>query len=65
VLAPDFAFLEKLDQLGGRHVDNANFFSVEDPGQIGDEELYDLLMSEYPDWVRQAPAKGLLRPGHR
>jgi stress response protein SCP2 len=60
-MATDFAFLEKLDEMDGRYVDNANFFSIEDPEEISDEELFELLMGEYPDWVRQAPAKGLLR----
>ncbi|RYX80087.1 VWA domain-containing protein [bacterium] len=58
--ASDFAFLEELDTMGNRYVDNANFFSVSDPDVLPDEQLYDLLMSEYPQWVRQAPGKGLL-----
>jgi stress response protein SCP2 len=61
-LASDFSFLEELDTMGGRYVDNANFFSVEDPEIVPDEELYDLLMAEYPGWVKGAPAKSLL-PG--
>jgi stress response protein SCP2 len=60
-LATDFAFLEKLDELPGRYVDNAGFFSVEDPAQVGDEELYELLMGEYPGWARAAPSRGLVR----
>ena len=64
LLASDanFEFLEQLDQMGGRYIDNANFFSVEDPEAIADDELYELMMEEYPSWVREAPAKGLL-PG--
>lgn len=58
--ASDFSFLEELDAMGGRYVDNANFFSVADPDSLPDEQLYDLLMSEYPAWVRAAPARGLL-----
>ncbi|HXG68759.1 MAG TPA: VWA domain-containing protein [Blastocatellia bacterium] len=60
LLSTDFSFLEELDNLTGRYVDNANFFSVEDPEIMSDEQLYDLLMAEYPGWVKQAPAKGLL-----
>ena len=59
-LASDFTFLEELDALSGRHVDNANFFSVADPDLVPDEELYDLLMAEYPSWVKAAPQNGLL-----
>ena len=58
--ASDFTFLEELDTMSGRHVDNANFFSVAAPDDLPDEQLYDLLMSEYPEWLKQAPAKGLL-----
>ncbi|MBC6474778.1 MAG: VWA domain-containing protein [Hormoscilla sp. GM102CHS1] len=58
----DFAFLERLDEMRGRYLDNANFFSVEDPESISDDELYELLMSEYPSWVKLAQNKDLLRP---
>ncbi|MBF0342716.1 MAG: VWA domain-containing protein [Nitrospirae bacterium] len=60
VSASDFAFLENLDTLSGRYVDNANFFSVEDPQHISDNELYDLLMAEYPAWLKLAKEKRLL-----
>lgn len=56
----DFPFLEKLDELDGRLVDNAGFFSVERPDEHGDAALYDLLMDEYPGWVKQAKGKGLI-----
>ena len=58
--ASDFTFLEELDTMSGRYVDNANFFSVAEPDVLPDEELYDLLMGEYPEWVKAAPGKGLL-----
>ena len=58
--ASDFTFLEELDTMAGRYVDNANFFSVAAPDDLPDEQLYDLLMSEYPEWVKAAPGKGLL-----
>lgn len=57
----DFSFLESLDDLPGRFIDNADFFSVPDPTSITDEQLYDLLMMEYPTWVQLAKQKGLLR----
>ncbi|WP_081415037.1 VWA domain-containing protein [Ectobacillus panaciterrae] len=44
----------------GRVVDNANFFSVEDPSSISDDHLYDLLIEEYPKWVEAAFKKGLI-----
>lgn len=57
----DFPFLEKLDELGGRLIDNADFFSVSSPDEHTDCALYDLLMTEYPAWVGQARRHGLLR----
>ncbi|QKY09588.1 VWA domain-containing protein [Janthinobacterium lividum] len=56
----DFPFLEKLDELQGRLVDNANYFSVSSPDEHSDEELYDLLMTEYPGWLKLARSNGLL-----
>ena len=55
-----FNYLEQLDTLEGRYIDNAGFFSVQDPAAIPDNELYDLLMGEYPQWVKEAQVKGLL-----
>lgn len=60
LLASDFSFLEALDVLPERYIDNANFFSVEDPEEISDAELYDLLMAEYPHWLKLAREKQML-----
>ena len=56
----DFAFLEKLDAIDGRLIDNADFFSVASPDEHADAALYDLLMTEYPGWVRLARQHGVL-----
>lgn len=56
----DFPFLEKLDELDGRLIDNADFFAVSSPDEHPDATLYDLLMTEYPSWVEQAKRNGLL-----
>jgi stress response protein SCP2 len=56
----DFSFLQMLDDLPDRYVDNAAFFSVEDPEEVSTERLYDLMMVEYPGWVSDAPGLGLL-----
>jgi stress response protein SCP2 len=60
LLASDFSFLEALDVLPERYIDNANFFSVEDPEEVSDAELYDLLMAEYPNWLKLAKEKQML-----
>ena len=57
-----FTFLEQLDDLSGRHVDNADFFGVTDPANLSDDQLYDLLMTEYPSWLEAARRGGLLTP---
>ncbi len=56
----DFPFLEKLDELDGRLIDNANYFSVSSPDEHSDSELYDLLMGEYPQWLELARKKSML-----
>lgn len=55
-----FDFLEKLDDLKDRFIDNADFFAVPDPSRLGDPEMYQLLLQEYPGWVRLARQRGLL-----
>lgn len=56
----DFPFLESLDELPGRLIDNANYFSVISPDEHSDTVLYDLMMSEYPAWIKLASRHGLL-----
>ncbi|MBC7502830.1 MAG: VWA domain-containing protein [Herminiimonas sp.] len=56
----DFPFLESLDDLPGRLIDNANYFSVSSPDEHSDAALYDLLMMEYPGWLKLAAREGML-----
>jgi stress response protein SCP2 len=56
----DFPFLEKLDDLNGRLIDNAGFFSVLSPDEYADGDLYDRMMAEYPAWLKLAQQQGLL-----
>ena len=56
----NFAYLEKLDDLEGRYVDNADFFSVKSLTQYSDEQLYEKFMNEYPSWLKAAKSKGLI-----
>ena len=56
----DFPFLESMDELPGRLIDNANYCSVGSPDEHTDTELYDLLMAEYPSWLKLATQHGLL-----
>jgi uncharacterized protein YegL len=56
-----FTFLRNLDEMTGRVVDNAGFFSAgADPRQLTDVELYDKLLGEYPSWVEAARVAGIV-----
>lgn len=57
----NFQFLKQLDDLDGRLIDNANFFQVNDLKKISDEELYDRLLGEFPDWLKAAKEKSLIK----
>jgi hypothetical protein len=54
-------FLEKLDDLRGRKVDNASFFHAPNPAQVTDAELYDGITHEYAGWLAAATAAGVVR----
>lgn len=60
-----FEFLRKLDELpvpSKRAIDNAGFFEAgSDPDAMSTEALYDNLMSEFPQWLRDARAQGIVR----
>lgn len=47
-----FKYLQKLDDLDGRDVDNTAFIKVEDFASLSDDELYDKLLAQYPQWLR-------------
>ena len=53
-----FDFLQKLDDLSGRVIDNADFFHLNDLASISDEQLYDRLLTEFLGWLKQEKEKG-------
>jgi hypothetical protein len=55
-----FQFLQELDDMGGRFLDNADFFAVDNPSAISDSALFDAMVNEYPTWIPQARQRGLL-----
>jgi stress response protein SCP2 len=61
IFSSGFDFLEKLDDLRGRKVDNCDFFSVPSADHPTDVELYDKMMGEYPGWLKAAKKAGVLR----
>lgn len=56
-----FSFLEKLDDMSGRFLDNADFIKVNDIATIEEKELYRRLLDEFKDWIDQARAHNLIK----
>ena len=56
-----YSFLESLDEMEGRYIDNANFFAVNNINKISDDELYSKLLNEYPSWIKEAREKNILK----
>ncbi len=57
-----FDYLRRLDEMRGRVVDNATFFPAgADPNAVPEEVLYANMMNEFPSWLADARAKGIVR----
>lgn len=48
----EFGYLERLDNLEGRKVDNTAFIKVSDFSKLNDEQLYEKLLEQYPQWLK-------------
>ncbi len=57
----DFEVLEGLDNMTGRVVDNADFVHLDRIEEVTDEELYDRLLNEFPQWLKAAKDKRILQ----
>lgn len=55
-----YGVLKKLDDMPGRLVDNCNFFEMDNINSISEEQLYDNMLEEFPDWLKEAKSIGLL-----
>lgn len=55
-----FDFLEKLDEMDGRYVDNANFFPITNIMEEEDKVLYNKLLAEYPQWLEYPEVKQMI-----
>lgn len=49
----DFEYLRKIDDLDGREVDNTAFVKVDELENLTDEQLYDKLLEQYPQWLHE------------
>lgn len=55
------SFLDKLDTMPDRFIDNANFFQVNDLDKIEDKDLYERLLGEFPSWINEAKSKNIIK----
>lgn len=53
----EFKYLQKLDDLKNRECDNTGFTRFEDIRNLSDDELYNRVLEQYPDWLKE---KGLV-----
>lgn len=52
-----FRTLDAIDNMQGRHVDNAGVFTASSLG-ITDQQLFDGMLNEFPDWLRATANEG-------
>lgn len=55
-----YGVLERLDNMKGRYVDNANFFALDDFKRVSDAELYSRLLNEFPQWLKEIRQKRMI-----
>lgn len=65
VAGSNYGILQRLDTMQGRIVDNANFFALDDFSSVPNQELYDRLLNEFPQWLREAKSKGIFNRQNR
>jgi hypothetical protein len=51
-------FLQRLDDLDGRYIDNADYFPVASLDSLTDEKLFGKVFDEYPAWVEEERKRG-------
>lgn len=56
-----YGVLEQLDTMDGREVDNCNFFEMDNIQNMPEAQLYDLLLQEFPLWLKDAKAKNIVK----
>lgn len=56
----EMAFLQKLDDLSDRFIDNADYKPIGSVDSLSPAALYDVLLDEYSGWLKEARQKGLI-----
>jgi len=57
----NYGILEKLDAFTDRLVDNTHFFPIDNYDSVSDEHLYDMLLTEFRDWLDIARQQRIVR----
>ena len=57
----NYGILENLDDMTGRVIDNCNFFALDDLHDISEEALYEKMLEEFPEWLKEARQLGLIK----
>lgn len=60
-----FDYLEQLDDMGGRYVDNADFFEANFDDFSKENNLYQKLLQEYPSWLANDKVKTMIQSNFR
>lgn len=55
------SFLENLDDMRGRSIDNVDFFRLTMPNNVTDKSLYSKCFDEYPEWVKIVRERGIIK----
>lgn len=57
----DYGILERLDDMTDRFIDNCNFFALDRLSDVSEDALYDMMLEEFPSWLKEARQVGLIR----
>ena len=57
----NYGILETLDDMSGRVIDNCNFFELDDLHDISEEALYEKMLEEFPEWLKEARQIGIIK----
>jgi vWA found in TerF C terminus len=56
-----YNYLESLDSMSGRVLDNVNFFPIKDVEAVTDDFMLNKMMEEFSQWVPKARQKGMIK----
>ncbi len=57
-----YGILERLHEIDGRHSENAGFLKLDDIDDLTDSALFDELLANADDWLREIRCKDILEP---